>query len=200
MVAGTADRVLVMYAGREVELANVDDIFYNPRHPYTRGLLASLPRVDGTRLARLHRIEGQPPSLIAMPSGCAFHPRCTTPSCRRRAATRRPELRCVEPRHRSACHFAEAAAGDEHAPTSPPPTPRKRARSTPDLVVTDTPPILEVTDLVKEFPIRGGLLQREVATVSAVAGVSFSVAGRDARASWASRAAASRRPAASCSA
>lgn len=107
VVAGTADRVLVMYAGREVELADVDQLFYNPRHPYTRGLIASLPRVDGTRLARLNRIKGQPPSMIALPSGCAFHPRCNDALLPAPCANQRPELRTVEPRHRSACHFAE---------------------------------------------------------------------------------------------
>jgi oligopeptide/dipeptide ABC transporter ATP-binding protein len=106
VVAGTADRVLVMYAGREVELANVDQLFYNPRHPYTRGLLASLPRVDGSRLARLNRIRGQPPSLINIPSGCAFHPRCEDARLPSPCATDRPELMSVEERHRSACHFA----------------------------------------------------------------------------------------------
>ena len=77
VVAGTVDRVLVMYAGRQVELASVEEIFYRPRHPYTQGLLASLPRLD--RRAgdeRLHRIQGQPPSLIFLPPGCAFNPRC----------------------------------------------------------------------------------------------------------------------------
>jgi oligopeptide/dipeptide ABC transporter ATP-binding protein len=107
VVAGTADRVLVLYAGREVELADVDQLFYNPRHPYTRGLLASLPRVDGSRLARLNRIKGQPPSLISVPSGCAFHPRCNDAMLPAPCANQRPELRTVEPRHRSACHFAE---------------------------------------------------------------------------------------------
>jgi oligopeptide/dipeptide ABC transporter ATP-binding protein len=77
VVAGVTDRVLVMYAGRQVELADVEEVFYRPRHPYTQGLLASLPRLD--RRAgdeRLHRIQGQPPSLIFLPPGCAFNPRC----------------------------------------------------------------------------------------------------------------------------
>ncbi|MDQ1535525.1 MAG: glutathione transport system ATP-binding protein [Actinomycetota bacterium] len=77
VVAGTVDRVMVMYAGRQVELADVEETFYRPRHPYTQGLLASLPRLD--RRAgdeRLHRIQGQPPSLIFLPPGCAFNPRC----------------------------------------------------------------------------------------------------------------------------
>ena len=78
VVAGVADRVLVMYAGRQVELGDVDEIFYEPRHPYTEGLLASLPRLDrrADKTSRLHRIVGQPPSLIFLPPGCAFHPRC----------------------------------------------------------------------------------------------------------------------------
>jgi oligopeptide/dipeptide ABC transporter ATP-binding protein len=75
-VAGAADRVLVMYAGAHVEEGPVERIFYEPAHPYTRGLLASLPRLDGRHGDRLHRIPGQPPSAHARPSGCAFHPRC----------------------------------------------------------------------------------------------------------------------------
>jgi len=107
VVAGVADRVLVMYAGRQVELATVDDLFYNPRHPYARGLLASLPRVDGRRDARLNRIAGQPPSLIAIPTGCAFHPRCEDARLPSPCQTERPELREIDANHLSACHFAE---------------------------------------------------------------------------------------------
>ncbi|MEO7555739.1 MAG: ABC transporter ATP-binding protein [Acidimicrobiales bacterium] len=107
VVAGTADRVLVMYAGRQAEVGTVDELFYNPRHPYTRGLLASLPRVDGTRGSRLNRIDGQPPSLIVLPVGCAFHPRCDDAHLPGPCDTERPELRVVEGTHRSACHYAE---------------------------------------------------------------------------------------------
>jgi oligopeptide/dipeptide ABC transporter ATP-binding protein len=107
VVAGVADRVLVMYAGREVELAGVDELFYNPRHPYARGLLASLPRVDGRRDARLNRIAGQPPSLIVIPSGCAFHPRCNDAHLPSPCQTEQPELREIDVGHLSACHFAE---------------------------------------------------------------------------------------------
>jgi oligopeptide/dipeptide ABC transporter ATP-binding protein len=74
--AGHADRVLVMYAGRAVEVGRTDEIFYTPRHGYTYGLLDSLPRIDGRRSRRLEPIAGQPPSLIDVPVGCAFHPRC----------------------------------------------------------------------------------------------------------------------------
>jgi peptide/nickel transport system ATP-binding protein len=112
VVAGVADRVLVMYAGRQVEAAGVDELFYEPRHPYTAGLLASLPRLDrrADKTSRLHRITGQPPSLIFVPPGCAFHPRCPLAEVPGRCDQERPELREVEPGHRSACHFAERLA------------------------------------------------------------------------------------------
>ncbi len=108
VVAGVADRVLVMYAGRRVEEGTVDEIFYEPRHPYTLGLLASLPRVDRSGAnTRLYRIKGQPPSLLRPPSGCAFHPRCDHAQLPEPCATEVPALRPVEPEHLSACHFAE---------------------------------------------------------------------------------------------
>jgi oligopeptide/dipeptide ABC transporter ATP-binding protein len=76
VVAEVADDVLVMYAGRAVESGSLDEIFYNPQHPYTWGLLGSLTRIDRTREARLSQITGQPPSLIHPPEGCHFQPRC----------------------------------------------------------------------------------------------------------------------------
>jgi peptide/nickel transport system ATP-binding protein len=76
VVAEMADDVLVMYAGRAVERGTTDDVFYAPEHPYTWGLLSSMPRMDRDRLAQLRPIPGNPPSLINPPSGCAFHPRC----------------------------------------------------------------------------------------------------------------------------
>ena len=76
LVAGHADRVVVMYAGKVVETAGTEDLYYRPRHPYTLGLLSSLARMDRRRTDRLRPITGQPPSLIRLPSGCSFHPRC----------------------------------------------------------------------------------------------------------------------------
>jgi peptide/nickel transport system ATP-binding protein len=76
VVAGAADRVNVMYAGRIVESANVKDLYANPLMPYTQGLLASVPRMDRPHTERLSAIPGQPPSMIALPSGCSFNPRC----------------------------------------------------------------------------------------------------------------------------
>src|SRR6185437_11802753 len=76
MVAGLADRVAVMYAGRLVEIGAVDDVFYRPRMPYTLGLLGSLPRLDAGKRQPLTPIEGSPPSLVDLPPGCPFTPRC----------------------------------------------------------------------------------------------------------------------------
>ena len=117
VVAGTADRVMVMYAGRQVETAATDPIFYANRHPYTLGLMASLPRADTDSVlgegetARLKPIDGQPPSLLHRPTGCAFHPRCELAKLPSPCATDVPELLAVAPGHLSACHFADDLAG-----------------------------------------------------------------------------------------
>ena len=113
VVAGMADRVMVMYSGRQAEVGTVDELFYNPRHPYTMGLLASLPRIDqGEKDDRLYRIEGQPPSLIAVPNGCPFHPRCFHRRVPDPCATQRPLLLPApkDPTHVAACHFADELA------------------------------------------------------------------------------------------
>ena len=106
VVAGVADRVTVMYAGRMVEQGSVDDVFYRPGHPYTQGLLASLPRLDRRQTGeKLYRIKGQPPSLIFLPPGCSFAPRCehAVPGVCDRA---RPELLEVGTDHWSSCFYA----------------------------------------------------------------------------------------------
>jgi len=76
VVADIADRIGVMYAGRVVEFGAKRDLFYDPQHPYTWGLLGSIPRLDRPKASRLHSIEGMPPSLISLPQGCKFRPRC----------------------------------------------------------------------------------------------------------------------------
>jgi oligopeptide/dipeptide ABC transporter ATP-binding protein len=107
VVAGIAGRVLVMYAGRLAELGSVEDIFYRPSHPYTRGLLASLPRLNRRAAGeRLRPIKGQPPSLVFRPSGCVFHPRCPLSDLNGLCATTVPEGREVGGDHVSTCHFA----------------------------------------------------------------------------------------------
>jgi oligopeptide transport system ATP-binding protein len=101
VVAGLADRMMVMYAGHAVEEAPVKEVYADPRHPYTIGLLGSLPRLDELREDRLISIEGLPPDLIDLPPGCPFEPRCawSVEKCREI----RPELEPVGPRHRIAC-------------------------------------------------------------------------------------------------
>jgi oligopeptide transport system ATP-binding protein len=101
VVAGLADRMMVMYAGHVVEEAPVKEVYGNPRHPYTLGLLGSLPRLDELREDRLTSIEGLPPDLIALPPGCPFEPRCVYHIDKCREV--RPELEPVGPRHRIAC-------------------------------------------------------------------------------------------------
>lgn len=107
VVAGVADRVMVMYAGRAAEVGSVEEVFYRPSHPYTQGLLASLPRIDRRQADKLYRIFGQPPSLIHLPSGCPFHTRCTEAELPGVCNTTRPPLIELSLSHLSACHFAE---------------------------------------------------------------------------------------------
>jgi len=110
VVAGQADRVLVMYAGKPVEIGSVDDIYYNPRMPYTLGLLGSLPRLDVGRAERLTPIKGAPPSLLSLPPGCPFMPRC--PLAKDQCAEQEPELLSTgAPGQAAACHFSATLAG-----------------------------------------------------------------------------------------
>jgi oligopeptide/dipeptide ABC transporter ATP-binding protein len=115
VVAGLADRVQVMYAGRQAEIGTVEEVFYRPCHPYTQGLLASLPRIDRRTSERLHRIEGQPPSLIHVPSGCPFHPRCPRAQVPGVCNQDRPDPAALSLRHLSACHFAEDLLAEHEA-------------------------------------------------------------------------------------
>jgi len=101
VVAGLTDRVAVMYAGRVVETAATGDVFADPAHPYTIGLLDSLPRVDTDIDEELRPIGGQPPSMLNPPSGCAFHPRCPYASAERGCMSEMPRLDDLS--HASAC-------------------------------------------------------------------------------------------------
>jgi peptide/nickel transport system ATP-binding protein len=107
VVAETADDVLVMYAGRAVEHGRAQDVFARPQHPYTWGLLTSMPRLDHERQDRLVPVPGSPPSLIRVPSGCAFHPRCRYAGrTEGRADTEVPQLRDLGGGHLVACHLS----------------------------------------------------------------------------------------------
>ena len=119
LVAELADRVVVMYAGRVAEIGDCDEIFRLPAHPYTEGLLGSIP-VMGGEPRRLLPIPGQPPSLTRLPSGCAFHPRCARSADRAICREQRPDPIEVGPAHLSACHFwSEMTSGAPGAPASP---------------------------------------------------------------------------------
>jgi peptide/nickel transport system ATP-binding protein len=114
VIAETADDVLVMYAAKVVEQANVDDLFRRPQHPYTWGLMGSLPRLDAD-VERLTQIPGQPPSLLRPPSGCRFHPRC--PYVMDICKTTVPELEAAQhdPEHLQACHLDQETKDREAA-------------------------------------------------------------------------------------
>jgi oligopeptide/dipeptide ABC transporter ATP-binding protein len=108
VVADIADSVMVMYAGRVVETADRRSLYYEPHHPYTKGLLESIPGAVGASGA-LRPIPGQPPSMIAVPGGCAFHPRCRY--AMDRCAVDVPDLRLVGAGHRSACWLPGSLLG-----------------------------------------------------------------------------------------
>ncbi|MBR3396177.1 MAG: ABC transporter ATP-binding protein [Firmicutes bacterium] len=115
VVAEVCDKVSVMYAGKIVEQGDVNDIFYNPQHPYTKALLASMPRLDEDGHERLIPIEGTPIDLLNPPQGCNFGPRCK--ECRKICLSKKPPYADLGNGHISACwlHFMEGAAKKEEA-------------------------------------------------------------------------------------
>ncbi|MEV4107949.1 ABC transporter ATP-binding protein [Nonomuraea sp. NPDC049695] len=162
VVAGFADRVLVMYAGRPVEVGDVDDIFYGMRMPYTVGLLGSIPRVDRGGRQPLTPIEGNPPTPRALPPGCPFAPRC--PMKIDACDEGEPPLFEVGAGHRAACIRWSEVRPRVPEPVHAEPAPQVREERT----------VLEISDLVKEYPLfKGAVFKRRVGTVHAVAGVSF---------------------------
>ncbi len=112
VVAGLCDRILVMYAGQEMELAGVDNLFAAPRHPYTEGLLKSVPRLDKLRSGILNAIPGNPPNLLEVPSGCAFSDRCryAWEKC-----LERPAFEPVDEGHHKRCHLEALPSVDKEA-------------------------------------------------------------------------------------
>ena len=103
VIAGIADKLMVMYAGQIVETGGVTDLFYAPRHPYTLGLLSSMPRLNSDVTAQLSSIGGTPPNLNALPKGCSFSPRC--PFVQERCLSERPMPRVIEGGRMLACHL-----------------------------------------------------------------------------------------------
>ena len=189
VVAGMADRVMVMYAGKPVENAAVDEIFFRSKMPYTLGLLGSLPRLDVDSSAPLRPIPGAPPSLINLPPGCPFAPRC--PVAIERCVSEEPVLLPVAPEHGSACHRAgELAAGAPLFATGDPYSedllseravvPAASAPSPFPASALAGLPIVGVSGLVKHYPISSGrLIRRRVGETHAVCGLSLELRERE---------------------
>jgi peptide/nickel transport system ATP-binding protein len=149
LIAESADRVAVMYGGRMMERADVGVAFSEPRHPYTVGLISSLPRLD-RNVVELYSIPGQVPNLAKRPTGCVFHPRCGLSNERAACRETVPEFREIGPEHRAACHFAEETVLWTRA-ISQAPSAADRAGS--DEASAPTP-ALKVEGLSKSFNIR----------------------------------------------
>jgi peptide/nickel transport system ATP-binding protein len=170
VVAEFADRALVMYAGRAVEVASVATLYRDRQMPYTAGLLGSVPRLDAAQGARLVPIPGAPPSLASLPPGCPFAPRCplAIDECR----TAEPEPVTVGPNHTAACIRTDQVVGRSAAEIY-------GISTAPTTVVApeDTPVVLRVENLTKTYKLtKGAVLRRTIGEVRAVDGVSFELA------------------------
>jgi len=191
VVAGMADRVMVMYAGKPVETASADEVFYRSRMPYTLGLLGSLPRLDTDAAGPLRPIPGSPPSLLNMHPGCPFAPRC--PLVYDLCLDEEPALAAVAPGHMAACHRAGEVAGgatDLFAPSwadtgngaaDGPPAPEATGEALAAAQAAATgEAVVVVKDLVKHFPILSrGIIRRRIADAHAVCGVSIDLYPRE---------------------
>ena len=164
VIAGRADRVMVMYAGKVVEASSIDALFDEMRHPYSQALLASIPRLEQDDKYRLHSIPGLPPDLTNPPIGCRFAPRCdrATDQCR----SEEPPLIAESDEHGFACWHPINGPLD-----------LSLSRQAGGVAQESEPPmLLRVTNLVKEFPVaQGSMFRRNGTSVHAVSGVSFSV-------------------------
>jgi len=188
VVAGMAERVMVMYAGRAVEAATADVLFHDSKMPYTLGLLGSLPRMDTTVREPLRPIPGSPPSLINLPNACPFAPRCPAviPRCREEE----PALNLVEPGHEAACIRATSLPNggvDLFLPTWTDTESEGVKQETLTVgemdaaaAATAGATLVSVQDIVKHFPVRAGtFVRRTVAVAHAVCDVSFDLAERE---------------------
>lgn len=169
VVAGLADRVAIMYAGKVVEIGNVDEVYASPAMPYTIGLLRSIPRVDGVGSSRLTSIDGAPPSPVALPPGCAFAPRCpgAAPQCDASV----PALVPLSPTRMTACVRQSEITALQASGKLFVDGPAYSASTTASHAVA-----LEVRDLKKTFPLmKGSVLRRRVGSVFAVDGVDLTL-------------------------
>jgi peptide/nickel transport system ATP-binding protein len=170
VVSEFADRALVMYAGRPVEMATVEELYRDRRMPYTAGLLGSVPRLDSPQGTRLVPIPGAPPTMTSLPDACQFAPRCPLAIDECRSAE--PDLVTIRGGHWAACIRTGEVAGRSaaeiyHVSTQPVPI---------ENAVADPPVVLQVVDLAKTYPLtKGVVLRRRVGEVRAVDGVSFTL-------------------------
>jgi peptide/nickel transport system ATP-binding protein len=171
VVSEFADRALVMYAGRAVEIATVEELYRDRRMPYTVGLLGSVPRLDAPQGTRLIPIPGAPPTMSSLrPDACQFAPRC--PLAIDECLAAEPALVTIRNGHRAACIRTDEVAGRSAAEifgvsTQPPTT---------DTTAGKPRVVLQVTDLEKTYPLtKGVVLRRRVGEVRAVDGVSFTL-------------------------
>jgi peptide/nickel transport system ATP-binding protein len=177
VIAGVADRIGVMYAGKLVEMGDVDDVFYRPRMPYTLGLLGSIPRLDRGDRAPLTPIEGNPPSLVNLPAGCPFAPRCPM---RIDVCTQiEPPLEFLPASgsgHAAACHRSVEIEGGNLTSTDIFPVPPVPAAVGASVPRSAREIVLDVRGLVKEFPLtKGAILRRRIGTVHAVSGIDLDI-------------------------
>jgi peptide/nickel transport system ATP-binding protein len=176
VIAGRADRVMVMYAGRIVETGMTGEVFAAMRHPYTQALLASVPELDTDRAEVLYSIAGAPPDLSHPPVGCRFASRCQYAQDRCRSED--PLLDGPSSERQYACFFpvdgplTDVLTTTNGGPGASPAPPT--ARTATDSQNGDAP-LLTVNNVVKEFPIRRGILQRQTGAVHAVSDVTFEV-------------------------
>ncbi|AKK10080.1 ABC transporter ATP-binding protein [Corynebacterium uterequi] len=169
VVAGTADDVMVMYAGRPVESAPVIDLFDNPRMPYTVGLLGSIPSAAKRAAGPLTTIEGAPPLLVNLPDACPFAPRC--PIASDECLATEPSPVTVSPGHTAACIKTEQVSRQTLFTQQPAPEGLVERLPREQLA-----PVLEVAHLTKTFPItKGALVKRKVGELRAVNDVSFDI-------------------------
>jgi peptide/nickel transport system ATP-binding protein len=171
VVSEFADRAVVMYAGRGVETATVEDLYRDRRMPYTVGLLGSVPRLDAPQGTRLIPIPGAPPTMSTLsPGACPFAPRC--PLVIDECTSAEPDLVTVGDNHRAACIRTDDVAGRSAAEIFGAPTPPPD----PDVAASEPPPVLRVTDLAKTYPLtKGVVFRRRVGEVRAVDGVTFTL-------------------------
>jgi peptide/nickel transport system ATP-binding protein len=173
VIAGRADRVAVMYAGKVVETTETSALYANPRHPYTEALFHALPEKSAETRERLYSIPGAPPDLVNPPQGCRFAPRCryATDKCRAES----PVLSGETTAHTYACFFP---VGAQEKTVAGHLTVVEPLAGGDGELIEEQPVgsiVLAAKDLVKDFPVTKGVLQRRVGSVSAVAGVSFDI-------------------------